>query len=56
MKPGVTGLAQISGRADLSFDEEVALDVSYIERWSSKLDLSILMRTPAAVFRKKGAY
>jgi len=56
VKPGVTGLAQISGRADLSFDEEVALDVSYIERWSSKLDLSILMRTPAAVFRKKGAY
>lgn len=56
VKPGITGLGQISGRADLSFDEEVALDVSYIERWSPKLDLSILLRTPAAVFRKKGAY
>lgn len=56
VKPGVTGLAQISGRADLSFDEEVALDISYIERWSPKLDLSILMRTPGAVLRKKGAY
>lgn len=56
IKPGITGLAQISGRADLSFDEEVALDTSYIERWSPKLDLSILLRTPLAVLRRKGAY
>lgn len=56
VKPGITGLAQISGRADLSFDDEVKLDVSYIERWSPKLDLSILLKTPLAVISRKGAY
>ncbi len=56
IRPGVTGLAQISGRADLSFDDEVKLDVSYIERWSPKLDLSVLFKTPLAVISKKGAY
>lgn len=56
IKPGITGLAQISGRADLSFDEEVALDVSYIERWSMKMDLGILFKTPFAVIKRRGAY
>ncbi len=55
VKPGITGLAQISGRADLSFEEEAALDLSYIERWSPKLDLSILLKTPLAVLSRKGA-
>lgn len=51
IKPGVTGLAQISGRSDLSFEEEVKLDTYYIENWSLLLDLMILLRTPLAVAR-----
>jgi exopolysaccharide biosynthesis polyprenyl glycosylphosphotransferase len=56
IKPGITGLAQISGRADLDFDEEVRLDVHYIEHWSPWLDLYILLKTPLAVIFRKGAY
>jgi len=55
IKPGMTGLAQISGRSDLSFEEEVKLDTYYIENWSILLDLTILMRTPMAIFRKRQA-
>ncbi len=55
IKPGITGLAQISGRSDLSFDEEVKLDTYYIENWSMLLDLSILLRTPWAVLKKRKA-
>lgn len=51
IKPGITGLAQISGRSDLSFEEEVKLDTYYIENWNLLLDLSILVRTPWAVVR-----
>jgi exopolysaccharide biosynthesis polyprenyl glycosylphosphotransferase len=54
--PGVTGLWQVSGRADLSFDELVRLDFYYIETWSIWLDLVILARTVPAVLFKKGAY
>lgn len=53
IKPGITGLAQISGRSDLTFEEEVKLDTYYIENWSLSLDLSILLRTPLAVFKKR---
>ncbi len=53
IKPGITGLAQISGRSDLSLDEEVKLDTYYIENWSLLLDLSILLRTPWAVVRRR---
>ncbi len=56
IKPGVTGMAQISGRSDLSFEEEVRLDSWYIEHWSPALDLYILLKTPGAVFRKRGAH
>jgi len=56
IKPGITGLAQISGRADLAFDDEVRLDTFYIEHWSPRLDLLILLKTPIAVLRRKGAY
>lgn len=56
VKPGITGLAQISGRADLDFEEEVALDVRYIEHWTPWLDLYILLKTPAVVLFRKGAY
>lgn len=55
IKPGITGLAQVSGRSDLSFEEEVKLDTYYIENWSLLLDLSILLRTPLAVLRNRKA-
>lgn len=54
--PGMTGLPQVSGRANLDFDEEVQLDSYYIEHWSPWLDLSILLRTIGVVFKKTGAY
>ena len=55
IKPGITGLAQVSGRGDLTFEDEVKLDTYYIENWSLLLDLSILLRTPLAVFRNRKA-
>ncbi|MDP3995298.1 MAG: sugar transferase [Patescibacteria group bacterium] len=55
IKPGVTGLAQISGRSDLEFSEEARLDLFYIENWSFWMDLQILLRTPWAVIRGKNA-
>lgn len=55
VKPGITGLAQVSGRSDLAFKEEVRLDLKYIEEWSLRLDLWILWRTIFAVLRKNGA-
>jgi exopolysaccharide biosynthesis polyprenyl glycosylphosphotransferase len=56
LKPGITGLWQISGRNDVTYDERVKLDIFYVENWSAKLDLSILARTTTAVLAKKGAY
>lgn len=56
IKPGITGMAQISGRSDLDFDDENRLDIWYIENWSLFLDIYILVRTPFAVLLKKGAY
>lgn len=56
VKPGITGMAQVSGRADLDFDQEVRLDTFYIEHWSPALDLLILLKTPLVVLAKKGAY
>jgi exopolysaccharide biosynthesis polyprenyl glycosylphosphotransferase len=56
VKPGITGLAQISGRADLDFEEEVRLDTYYIEHWSPWMDLYILLKTPFVVLFGKGAY
>lgn len=56
IKPGITGLAQISGRSDLSFEEESRLDIFYLENWSVFLDISIILRTFTAVFRGKGSY
>lgn len=55
IKPGMTGMAQVSGRSDLSFEEEVKLDVTYIENWSFGLDLQILFKTPFVLLIKKGA-
>ncbi|PJA46776.1 hypothetical protein CO172_03480 [Candidatus Uhrbacteria bacterium CG_4_9_14_3_um_filter_36_7] len=56
VKPGITGLAQISGRADLQFEDEVRLDIFYIEHWTPWLDLYILLKTPFVVLFRKGAY
>jgi exopolysaccharide biosynthesis polyprenyl glycosylphosphotransferase len=56
VKPGMTGLWQVNGRADLSWDESVRLDLRYVENWSFILDLQILWKTCAAVIRGSGAY
>jgi exopolysaccharide biosynthesis polyprenyl glycosylphosphotransferase len=56
VKPGLTGLWQISGRSDLTWDESVHLDLHYVENWSLALDVAILWRTAAAVLRSTGAY
>jgi exopolysaccharide biosynthesis polyprenyl glycosylphosphotransferase len=56
VKPGLTGLWQVSGRSDLSWDESVRLDLRYVENWSFVLDLQILWKTCSAVFRGSGAY
>lgn len=53
IKPGITGLAQVSGRSDLEFEEEARLDIFYIEHWSVWIDLSVLFRTPLVVLRMK---
>jgi len=55
IKPGVTGLAQISGRSDLSFEEEMRLDIFYMENWSLYLDLIILIKTPFVLFKNRKA-
>jgi exopolysaccharide biosynthesis polyprenyl glycosylphosphotransferase len=54
--PGMTGLWQIAGRSDLSFDDLVRLDFYYLENWSIWLDVTILVKTPAAVVARRGAY
>ncbi|UUZ60406.1 sugar transferase [Nocardioides sp. B-3] len=56
VKPGITGLWQVSGRSDLSWAESVRLDVKYVDNWSLSLDLSILLRTVAVVINHRGAY
>jgi exopolysaccharide biosynthesis polyprenyl glycosylphosphotransferase len=56
VKPGMTGLWQVSGRSDLSWEESVRLDLYYVENWSLALDAQILVRTARAVLRGAGAY
>ncbi len=56
IKPGITGMGQISGRRNLSFNDEARLDTWYIEHWSLALDLYILIKTPWVVLSKKGVY
>ncbi len=56
IKPGITGMAQVSGRSDLSFDEESRLDTWYIDHWSLWLDIVILLKTPFVIVRQEGAY
>ena len=56
VRPGLTGLWQVSGRADLSWDESVRLDLRYVDNWSIALDMLILWKTARAVIRGSGAY
>ena len=56
VKPGITGLWQVSGRSDISYDERVRLDMYYIRNWSIWLDLQLLFQTIPAVLRSRGAY
>ena len=56
VRPGMTGLWQVSGRSDLSWDDTVRLDLYYVDNWSIVQDLSIVLRTLQAVFRGRGAY
>jgi exopolysaccharide biosynthesis polyprenyl glycosylphosphotransferase len=56
MKPGITGLWQVSGRSDLTFDDMVRLDLKYMEAWSLRSDAYIVWRTLGAVLRTRGAY
>jgi len=53
IKPGITGMAQVSGRSDLDFNEEIKLDTYYIENWSLWLDIQILFKTPKVVLFPK---
>jgi exopolysaccharide biosynthesis polyprenyl glycosylphosphotransferase len=56
VKPGLTGLWQVSGRSDLSWDDSVRIDVRYVENWSLVFDFMILCKTVKAVLRGSGAY
>lgn len=56
VKPGITGLWQVSGRSDLSWDDTVRLDLLYVENWSLAFDVTILLKTVLAVLRREGAY
>jgi exopolysaccharide biosynthesis polyprenyl glycosylphosphotransferase len=56
VKPGLTGMWQVNGRSDLSWEETVRLDIRYVENWSFALDLQILWKTFAVIFKGDGAY
>ncbi len=56
VKPGMTGPMQVNGRGDLPFEQRLALELDYIQRYSLRRDLALLLRTPLAVVRGKGAY
>jgi lipopolysaccharide/colanic/teichoic acid biosynthesis glycosyltransferase len=56
VKPGMTGLWQVSGRSDLPWEEAVRLDLRYVENWSLSMDVVIMLRTVTAVVRSAGAY
>ena len=55
-KPGITGLWQVTGRSDCTYDERVSLDVAYVENWSILRDVWIIAKTVIVVFGRKGSY
>jgi lipopolysaccharide/colanic/teichoic acid biosynthesis glycosyltransferase len=56
VRPGLTGLWQVSGRSEMTLEQMLALDEAYVLRWSILLDLQLIARTPLAVIRARGAY
>ncbi|OGH88330.1 MAG: hypothetical protein A3J93_04730 [Candidatus Magasanikbacteria bacterium RIFOXYC2_FULL_42_28] len=56
VKPGMSGLAQVSGRSNLSFEDEIKLDTFYLENWTILMDVIIILKTPFVVIRRKGAW
>jgi len=56
VQPGLTGLAQVLGRSDISWDEMVRLDIYYAENWTVEMDMRILLMTVPAVLARRGAY
>ena len=56
VRPGLTGLWQVSGRSEMTLEQMLAMDEAYVRRWSILLDLRIMARTPLAVIRARGAY
>lgn len=56
VQPGITGLWQISGRSDLTWEQSVRLDLHYVENWSLATDMGIILRTAAVLVRPRGAY
>jgi len=56
VRPGMTGLWQVSGRSDIPFEEKALLDIYYIENWSLGIDVQILIQTAPQVFLGRGAY
>jgi len=55
MRPGITGLWQVSGRSDLSFAQWMELDLAYVDNWSLLLDMRLLLKTVPAVLAGRGA-
>ena len=55
-KPGITGLWQVSGRSDLSWDDSIRLDLLYVDHWSLRADMKILLRTVRTLVKAQGAY
>jgi len=56
VRPGITGLWQVSGRSDVTYEERVRLDMHYIRNWSIWLDIQLLFQTIPAVLKRRGAY
>jgi lipopolysaccharide/colanic/teichoic acid biosynthesis glycosyltransferase len=56
VKPGMTGLWQVSGRSDLSFEESVRLDLRYVENWTLAMDIYIMWKTVGVMLNRSGAY
>jgi lipopolysaccharide/colanic/teichoic acid biosynthesis glycosyltransferase len=55
-RPGLTGLAQVSGRNAIPWSERIAIDVAYVDRWTMRRDLAIMLRTALVVLRREGTY